>query len=74
MMRDLLEERGMKVVEVEWGDPEFAVHGGDYDAFWKKGQSVISGQQSEEWESPALNRCVEGMKKMLEILENQRKT
>lgn len=74
MMREFLEGRGMKVIEVRWGNPEFAVHAGDYEEYWQKGRAVISGQQSEEWESPAWNRCEEGMEKMLEMLESQRKT
>jgi NAD(P)H-dependent FMN reductase len=74
MMREFLEGTGMKVIDIGWGNPEFAVHAGDYEECWQKGRAVISGQQSEEWESPAWNRCEEGMKKMIEILKSQRKT
>lgn len=73
MMKEFLESSGMKVMELR-RNPEFAVHGGDYDAFWSKGRPGIWGQQSEEWESSAYDQCEEGIGKMIAFLEGKKKS
>jgi hypothetical protein len=73
MMREFLEQKGMQVMKLSWRDPEFAVYGSEYEEYWARGRPGIGGQQAEEWESPAWNRCEEGIGKMIEVLQGSRK-
>jgi len=47
MMGEFLEGKGLKVMKLRFADPEFAVHGGEYETYWAKERPRIWGQQAE---------------------------
>ena len=74
MMREFMEEKKMLVLESQRGFPEFTVYA-DYWDDWITGgyNGFIGGQQAEAWEVPGMNRCQEGMRDMLLLLEKNRR-
>jgi hypothetical protein len=51
--------------------PEFSCFRDYWEAWEREGRVIIGGQQSESWESSGWNRCQEGMKAMVEMLQRK---